>query len=44
MLPHWNEDAPGRWQVTGIFDAWLGDLIQIRFENRQSARPHMETT
>jgi hypothetical protein len=36
MLPDRNEDAPALLQVTEGFDAWLGDLIQIRLEGGQS--------
>jgi hypothetical protein len=40
MLPDRNEDAPLLPQVTKVFDAALGDLIQIRFESGGSAGPH----
>jgi hypothetical protein len=39
MLADRNEDAPELPQVTGVFDAALGESIQIRSEGGQSAKP-----
>ena len=39
MLPDRNEDVPELPQVTRIFDAALGERIQIRSGGAQSAKP-----